>query len=218
MCFSAEISFGSGVVLTAIGVMSIRESKPNQLFFGLIPLICGVQQITEGFVWLSHQNNWSDWIQSLLNYCYLFFAFIVWPFWIPFSVYKLKDFVKYKGVLRFSIFLGILVSLYLGHTLIFYDVSSEIICYHIKYRIAYKPAIYFHPQIIGGAYLIAIGLPTIFHKDTWIKVVGFLIIVSYVLAKIIYTSYFTSVWCFFAALISVFVLYSIKKSNKTEIN
>lgn len=214
MCFSAEISFGSGVILTSIGVLSLRESKPSQLYVALIPLMFGVQQITEGFVWISHQYQWSLLIQSRLNYLYLFFANIVWPFWIPFAIYQLKVPIKFQKVLNFSVFLGILVSLFLSYRLFLNEVSSEIICYHIKYKVSYQYPSDILSKLVTVSYLLAISLPTLFHKNHVIKIFGVLILVSYFIAKIIYTNYSTSVWCFFAAIISAFVLYSLKNMNK----
>ena len=49
MCFSSEASFVGGVVISAIGVATIREiHKPSQLVFASIPLFFGIQQIVEG--------------------------------------------------------------------------------------------------------------------------------------------------------------------------
>ena len=52
MCFSAGASFSAGVVLSVIGVATIRIVKhPSQLLFACIPIIFAVQQISEGVLW-----------------------------------------------------------------------------------------------------------------------------------------------------------------------
>ena len=57
MCFSPEASFTGGVIIFSIGVAAVKSvHKPNQLIFAIIPLFFGIQQITEGFLWLSLQN------------------------------------------------------------------------------------------------------------------------------------------------------------------
>jgi hypothetical protein len=54
MCFSAGASFAGGVIITGIGVATFRElHKPSQLVFASIPVFFGVQQIVEGFLWLT---------------------------------------------------------------------------------------------------------------------------------------------------------------------
>jgi len=53
MCFSAGASFVGGVIISGIGVATIREvHKPSQLVFACIPLFFGVQQIVEGCLFL----------------------------------------------------------------------------------------------------------------------------------------------------------------------
>jgi len=57
MCFSAGASFVGGVIISGIGVATIREvHKPSQLVFACIPLFFGVQQIVEGCLWLTFQG------------------------------------------------------------------------------------------------------------------------------------------------------------------
>jgi hypothetical protein len=49
MCFSAGASFVGGVIISGIGVATVREvHKPSQLVFACIPLFFGIQQIVEG--------------------------------------------------------------------------------------------------------------------------------------------------------------------------
>ena len=54
MCFSAGASFAGGVVISAIGVVTIREvHKPSQIVFACIPVFFGIQQIVEGCLWIA---------------------------------------------------------------------------------------------------------------------------------------------------------------------
>ena len=54
MCFSANASFGAGVVLTIIGVAAIKKVQhPSQILFASIPLLFAVQQISEGILWIT---------------------------------------------------------------------------------------------------------------------------------------------------------------------
>lgn len=49
MCFSPEASFAGGIIISAIGVATVKKiHNPSQLVFASIPLFFGVQQITEG--------------------------------------------------------------------------------------------------------------------------------------------------------------------------
>ena len=49
MCFSAPASFIAGTALSAIGVAALRKTKSrSEVPFAMIPLLFGIQQVTEG--------------------------------------------------------------------------------------------------------------------------------------------------------------------------
>ena len=84
MCFSATASFGASIVLTGIGVASLKQVKePAQYPFASIPLIFGVQQFFEGVVWIASTNSqWSGY-QYPAAYGFLVIAQMVWPLLFP---------------------------------------------------------------------------------------------------------------------------------------
>ena len=58
MCFSATASFISGATLCVIGVATLKQTKaPAEVPIALIPLLFGIQQLTEGVIWLSFSQN-----------------------------------------------------------------------------------------------------------------------------------------------------------------
>ena len=121
MCFSAVASFGAGTVLTFIGVASLKKvQSPSQIAFASVPLIFAVQQISEGFVWLSLSNQTFVGLHQMMTYVFLFFAQVVWPIWVPFAIMKLEKNDKRKKMLKVIVAIGGLVSLYLLFCLIHY--------------------------------------------------------------------------------------------------
>ena len=91
MCFSTSASFGAGIILTTIGVATIKKVRePSQLFFASIPLLFGVQQFSEGFLWLALTNPKYSFLEQISTYSFLFFAQIVWPILIPVAIYFLE--------------------------------------------------------------------------------------------------------------------------------
>lgn len=54
MCFSPEASFVGGLIISSIGIATIKKvHKPSQIIFASIPLFFGVQQIAEGLLWIT---------------------------------------------------------------------------------------------------------------------------------------------------------------------
>jgi hypothetical protein len=215
MCFSPEASFGAGIVITAIGVATIKKVKePNQLFFASVPLIFGVQQIIEGFLWLSLLNSAFAPLQSVATYSFLFVAQVIWPVWVPYSILKFESNLKLKTVLKILLAIGIVVSAYLAYCLFNFQVEGKIVGFHIDYIQEYPEAL---SQYGGALYLIATIFPAFISgmKKMWL--LGTLIFVSYIVSSIFFSNYVVSVWCFFAAVISG-IVYLIVKQNNLEIS
>jgi len=54
MCFSASVSFGASALLTTCGALSIRKAQgPAQKLFASTPFFFGIQQFSEGCIWLA---------------------------------------------------------------------------------------------------------------------------------------------------------------------
>jgi len=215
MCFSAGASFGAGVILTTIGVASIKKSESNsQIFFASIPLIFAVQQISEGFLWLALTNSNFAFLKWPATYLFLLIAQVIWPFWVPFSLLKLIKNKKRRKVEKILLLIGILVSLFLAFCLINYRVEAKIMGMHIFYDQDYPK---FLSNYGGIFYVIATIIPPFLSKYKRMCAFGTAILISYIITHIYYPENTVSVWCFFASVISISVysvLFEMKKSKE----
>ncbi|MFP5470878.1 MAG: DUF6629 family protein [Bacteroidia bacterium] len=203
MCFSASASFGAGAVLSVIGVASLKQVKtPSEIPFASIPLIFAVQQITEGLLWLSFADSGNASLQMVTSYVFLFIAQVIWPFWVPFSVFKIEPNVNRKKILGILVGLGSVVSLYLLFCLFNYTIEANIDGYHIAYMQDYPAAL---SKYGGMLYVIATIVPPLYCSLKRMSYLGLSILVSYVISTVFYQGYVVSVWCFFAAIISILV-------------
>lgn len=92
MCLSATVSFTASALLTtggaAIIVKAVR-SNWRYLPIGLMPLFAGIQQFSEGFVWVGvNGGDHTTMVWGAMSF--IFFTWFMWPFWIPFSVWVLE--------------------------------------------------------------------------------------------------------------------------------
>lgn len=203
MCFSAGASFGASAVILIIGVASIRKvKKPNQFLFAAIPFIFGVQQISEGFLWLALTNESYAFLEKSMTYAFQFFAQVLWPLWLPLSIMVLQPPGKYKTILNIFVALGAIVSMWLGYSVFMNGVEATIVSHHIAY-VRLVPDIF--TPLTGMLYLIVTVAPSFFstHKRMWL--LGTTVFISYIITAIFYSGNIISVWCFFASLISVAV-------------
>ena len=215
MCFCATASFGAGIVLSVIGVAAIKKTNhPSQILFASIPLIFAVQQISEGFLWVTLPNPENAQIQKILTFVFLFFAQIVWPFWVPLAILLFEKKSGRKKIQKALVFTGVLLALYFAYCLLTFNVQAKIIGYHISYIQDYPNSLKSFCVIL---YAIATILPPIFSHVKRMWMLGLTIFLSYIISAIFYENYILSVWCFFASIISVSI-YAIIKEIEVSTN
>jgi hypothetical protein len=212
MCFSAEASFAGGVIISAIGVATVTKvHKSSQLVFASIPLFFGIQQMVEGSLWLTIPLNDYGSLREISTYIFLIMADVLWPTMIPLSVLLMEDNLKRKKILLVLLGMGITLSLYYSFCLFNFDVMPEIRGYHIHYNTTF-------PKFLSmPAFIIYLGVtiaPLFISSIKRTHLMGVLMFLSCLVTAIFFTQYLTSVWCFFAAILSG-VIYWILKDSKS---
>jgi hypothetical protein len=215
MCFSAEASFAGGAVISTIGVLTVKHVRSrSHLAFGLIPILFGLQQFAEGSVWLSIPDPDLPWLLKLGTYFFLAMALVIWPTLVPLSVFAMEEDRKRKNILRIFLVAGVILSGYYAYCLASFPVKPEIAGSHIQYDNIF-PAFLRLPSFI--LYLLVTILPLFVSGVRGMYVFGILIFLSCMLTGIFFTQYLTSVWCFFAALISGVVYWILKGLVETSL-
>jgi len=141
---------------------------------------------------------------------FLIAALVIWPVMIPLSIWFMEEVKKRKKILAGLTVLGGIVLLFYAFCLISYNVTPQINSFHIQY-------IHEFPQtLVDIAYLFYIAstvAPLFVSSVRRMWLFGILILVSYLVTVIFFSHYLTSVWCFFAALISIVVYWILSKSQ-----
>jgi hypothetical protein len=213
MCFSSAASFTAGVVLTAVGAATLKKvRKPSQRLFASIPLIFGLQQFAEGMVWLSLLNPEYEVLRNGSTYLFLFAAYILWPVLIPASILKMEKNIRRRKQMKAFLFAGIALTLYYATCMLFFKVTPVIDSCHILYVGE------FPHQLMIPAFLVYITVTLVpFFLSTMrgMQWMGSLMFLACVISVFFYVEQVTSVWCFFAAAISVVIYRLITVSEKT---
>ena len=213
MCFSAGASFTGGIIISAIGVVTIKKvHKPSQIVFACIPLFFGFQQIVEGVVWLTVPVPEYAGILKIATYIFQTMALVIWPVMIPFSVLHMEKSKKKKKVLFIFLIVGAMLSLYYSYCLLFLNVTPQIRGYHVQYNTDFPVTL----TMIAFLFYLAVTITPLFVSS--IKrthLLAILMTFSCLVTAIFFKQYLTSVWCFFAALISGVILWILNDSRKT---
>ena len=214
MCFSAAASFGASAILSGVGILATRQvTEPKQRAFAAIPFIFAIQQLTEGFVWLSlTQASWAEWTRPS-SFIFLFFAEVLWPMWVPFAMLLLEKDQRTRRVLRIIFGLGFIFGMHTLYYLLLNTYDVRIADHHVLYKLYFPLTFVVFTWI---AYGIGTVMPAFLSSATNMWVFGLPMALSFLVTLFFYPSYVISVWCFFAALMSVFVVVQLVISRKAK--
>jgi hypothetical protein len=215
MCFSAGASFAGGVVISAIGLATQgKVKKPSQRLFAVIPLIFGLQQFAEGVLWITLRSGEHAWLQNVAAYLFLITALVIWPVMIPLSMWFMEEVKTRKRILSGLIVTGGILSLFYAFCLISYNVTPQINSFHIQYVDD------FPRTLVDIAFIFYLGstiAPLFVSSVRRMWLFGILITASCIVTGILFSYYLTSVWCFFAALISVTIYWILNNKSQTKV-
>lgn len=228
MCFSAAASFAVGIPLIPAGVYCMWSAvvkKPTYLPLAAVPVFFGVQQISEGFVWhaIEHEDIAQTRAASLF---FLFFALAFWPFWFPFLTAVMEPQPR-----RRWIFIGFTVLASAWFWVLFWPIVTgpeslmKTKIEHHSIRYDYYPKDPDDPSVRGDEpnglavyqyvprpllqllYLGSIALPMALGSQSWGRLPGAVLGASALFAALVFNYAFVSVWCFFAAVLSVYLTF-----------
>lgn len=203
MCFSASASFIVGGGLTAVGVASLKTASKKEKLIALIPFLFGIQQIIEGFVWLGLMASQTTKIPS---YAFLVFAFLLWPTYIPLTIFLLDK--KSRGITRWFLALGVALTLFYSFVLLTQPLNTLMVHRSIKYLVTIP-----FGQIHILFYLLVTCGALILSSKSAFRIFGVITFLSSLIAAFFFSTTSTSVWCFFAAVLSALIYFYLHSQS-----
>ena len=77
MCFSATASFTAGLFLAGIAVVTLKSVRQtHELPIAAIPLLFGIQQLSEGVIWLTFGLDALR-LKAVMTHAYSFFSHVL---------------------------------------------------------------------------------------------------------------------------------------------
>jgi hypothetical protein len=195
-----------------VGIYCLKNAGQrdrSSLPIAAVPLLFGVQQLCEGLVWFGIGQGNSN-LTRIAATGFLFFALAFWLFWIPFSAMFLEQRKQFKYVLGLGALLGLTGGAVLFLPVVLNPDALRVSEVHhsIFYDYAAPPALFIAPQFMWHLFYVAIiALPLIFLKNKRLIWYSTALVVSAVLSHVYFWYAFASIWCFFAAIISLYLGY-----------
>ena len=202
MCFSATASFSAGALLLGLGTLTLKSaSRAREVPFAAIPLLFAIQQLSEGVIWLTFRYE-APQLNTVMSHVYSFFSHVLWPVYVPVAVLLIEPPGWRRRTLLAFVAAGIAVGAYLLYVLVAFPIVSRPIGQHIEYV---SP--HFFVATTMTLYLLSTAVSPVLSTHQMVKVFGVLALSSFAAAYFFYATWFISVWCFFAALLSAVVYF-----------
>jgi hypothetical protein len=198
MCFSPEGDLVGGLVVTVIGLDACRNlrGRPEYRLIAPFPILLGLHQIDETFVWWQLQGHVSQTVGVVAMWIYLLFAFVVLPTMVPTMVLLLEPRNRRRVIAPFLI-LGVVTSAVLFETLLSHHPHATLGSYHVAYTVGLQ-----HGMVVIGLYILATCGSMLASGLRNVKWFGAVNLVAVIVLARLSANGFTSLWCFYAALAS----------------
>lgn len=222
MCFSPEVSFASAAALVPVGLWCLgtaRKKAPQLWPIAVVPIVFGIQQASEGLVWLAIQGGHSR-LGTAAGLAYLFFAIAFWPVWFSTSAVMIepqigrRHFLSAWAVVSTGWF-------WLGYLPVLTDpngAASYVYHHSIRYErvdgFVHDPLLRWTLRVL---YVLTSSIPLL--VSSWRRVLMAPVLLgvgSAAVAALLYDHAFTSVWCLWSAVLSVAFAVSIATAGSAK--
>ena len=212
MCFSPEADFGGGAVIAGIGIATLsRVRVRRELIVGALPLLFGLHQIVEGFVWLSLDGHVSRGLGNAAKEAYIVFAHAALPIIVPIGFRLIEPNRRRARWMWPLVGLGLIMGLYLLWQVTFYPVGASEDFHCIDYTTRTP-----NSALIGLLYVAATCGPALMSSRGYLRWFGVISVIGVIAAAIVRVDELTSLWCVYVALVSVLIFVHFRHQRARE--
>jgi hypothetical protein len=209
MCFSPTASFVSAGVIATIGVATLRHVRePRMALFAATPMLFALHQFTEGLVWLGLQGRIGPIGRDHAAFLFTLYAQGILPFLMPLAVAVMEPAGWRRTMIAWLAAIGGVSALWDAYGLMF--LPSQVFVDH--FSIAYR-------NVMTGSlpisllYILATCGALLLSRYPVVRWYGVLNVVALTIVQIVRDYAFASVWCFYAALMSIMLYWQFSRGN-----
>ena len=208
MCFSPEADVAVGTIVVAIGVDALRHVRTrDQIPLASIPLLLGLHQLTEAFVWWGLRGDVARSVERVALWTYLLFAFSALPVLLPVAVGLVERSRARRYLIRVCAGVSTAVAIALTIALIRGPIGAVIQGRHVAYQV--DPLA--HGGRLTALYVMAACGALLASSYRDLAVLGALNLVAVPVLAWLTLSGFVSLWCFWAAIVSIVIARHLRR-------
>ena len=209
MCFSATASFVASGMIGSIGVATLRHVRePRALLFASVPLLFAFHQLGEGFVWLGLEGRIGKLALDHVAFLFTMYAQGIIPLLMPVAVALMEPPGRRRSAILGLTVIGALVCAWDVVGLVAFPSRTFVECHSIAYRNPLTGNL-----LISCLYILATCGALLLSTHRVVRWYGLLNVIGLTVVQIIRDYAFASVWCFYAALLSVMIYWQFNRGN-----
>jgi hypothetical protein len=197
------------IAASAITIVAVDALRHNQnlrsLPIALLPAVFAIHTFSDAFVWWGAQGKVSNGVADISAWIYLFIAFTLLPIFVPIATYLLEPKGWRRNLLAIIIFGGVLTGV---DSLISINdrISTVEACnLYVDYHVGGTSA------LAGTFYMIATIGAMLISGQKYLFKWGVVNLVVVIALGIWASQKLPSLWCFWAAITSIFVAWFIRE-------
>jgi len=212
VCFSPEADFTAAAIVGGVGIATLRQVRTRrELIVGSLPLLFALHQLTEGFVWLALRAQVSSGVGHTATDVYVIYAYAVLPIIVPLGLYLVEPSRRHRRRVLPFILLGIAVGGYLLWQVTQFPIYAQEQASCIAYG-THTPL-----EVLSTiAYVLATCAPALLSSRRYLRWFGAANVVGVAIALSVQEAAFTSLWCVYAALVSILILEHLRRQRRVE--
>jgi hypothetical protein len=212
MCFSPEADFVAGAVVVGVGVETLRRVRfGRELVVGALPLLFGLHQLVEGFVWLGLRGQVSGGVGDAAKEAYIVYAHAVLPTIVPVGFALLEPDRSRSRLMWLLACLGVVLSVYLLWQVTAYPVGAQPQARCIDYS-THTP----NDVLIGVLYVAVTCGPALMSSRRHLRRFGLISLVGVIAVALVRADELTSLWCVYVSIVSVLILEHFRRERSSE--
>lgn len=211
MCFSASASFTGSAVIAGVGIATLFQVRHRNAWpLAAIPMLFALHQMLEGLVWLGIDGRLEPPWPHLAGQLYALYAQGLLPMIMPLAVWCWMPAGERRRILPF-VLAGIALSIYNLWALATLPTDVGQCGHSITYHNART-----REMLVALVYIVVTCGALVASRQRWLVIMGLANLVGLSAVALWRIWAFTSVWCFYAAVISIMMYWHFRRARVEE--
>ncbi len=212
MCFSPTASFVSSAVIGTIGVATLRHVRePRTILFAATPMLFALHQFGEGLVWLGLEGRIGPIARDHAAFLFTLYAQGLLPFLMPLAVLLMEPGGWRRKAIMGLTAIGAVAALWDSYGLIFLPSRVFVEQNSIAYRNVMTGSL-----AISLLYILATCGALLLSRYRTVRWYGILNVIVLTIVELVKAETFASVWCFYAALMSIMLYWQFSRGDSLD--